>query len=448
MKLRTFLSHAVLFLLFTLSVGCRRPQEPAEEKSPAPVKWIEARQLFLQEWTEIVGTTQALPSRTARVTAPVEGRVMSVLHDADGKPVIEGQQVKKGTVIALLDSSIAEANRDKSAAAQDELKQQIRQAELDVKLADIEVRTKEELSRKNPIPGGVSLVSPIELDRARVALETAQSKQKAAELRQASGAKELKALNEQLKLYTLTAPIDGRLGRLLVAPGQTLAVGSLVSEVLDLEQHIDVLCFVAPHVAERLKDGQKAQIGAVEEQASPSPKMADEDKDGEEKPKKSTTPEGKIVYIAEQAEADTGNFAVKVRFGNSGLGLRMNTVLRLRVLTHPGKACLSLPDKAVMEDVDPPSVIVVENHDVKENPETKKDEEVGVARKLRVKIGLRDQVLHAVEILGLDDKENKWKGDLETAKFVIERGQGLKTGDTVKLEEEDEDEEPMKEEKP
>src|SRR5439155_997816 len=161
-----------------------------------------------------------------------------------------------------------------------------------------------------------------------------------------------------------------------------------------------------------------------------------------------TTPEGRIVYIAEQAEADTGNFAVKVRYPNSSLGLRMNTVLRLRVLTSPGKACLSIPESALQEDQDPPAVIVVENHEVKQNPETNKNEELGVARKLRAKIGVRDPVLHAVEILGLDDPEKKWKGDLETARFVTERGQGLRTGDKVKLEEEDEDEEPMKEEKP
>ena len=73
MKLRILLSKAVLCLLVTLSAGCRRPQEPAEEKSPAPVKWIEAREFFLQEWTEIVGTTQALPNHVARITAAVVG---------------------------------------------------------------------------------------------------------------------------------------------------------------------------------------------------------------------------------------------------------------------------------------------------------------------------------------------------------------------------------------
>src|SRR5438445_7116786 len=80
-----------------LPVGCgRQAAPPEEEPPPAPVKWMEARQLFIEEWTELLGTTQALPDRAARITAPVEGRVVSVLRDAQGRPVTEGQIIKKG----------------------------------------------------------------------------------------------------------------------------------------------------------------------------------------------------------------------------------------------------------------------------------------------------------------------------------------------------------------
>src|SRR4051812_49309495 len=60
-------------------LGCRAPAAPEEKVPPAPVKWEAARQLVLEEWTELVGTTQPLPDHAARVTAPVEGRVLSVL---------------------------------------------------------------------------------------------------------------------------------------------------------------------------------------------------------------------------------------------------------------------------------------------------------------------------------------------------------------------------------
>src|SRR5712692_5760447 len=62
-------------LLACLPLGCNRaPAAPEETPPPAPVKWLEARQFFVEEWTEIVGTTQPLPDRAARVSAAVEGR--------------------------------------------------------------------------------------------------------------------------------------------------------------------------------------------------------------------------------------------------------------------------------------------------------------------------------------------------------------------------------------
>src|ERR1700722_6788985 len=112
---------------------------PPEEPPPAPVKWMEARQFFVEEWTEALGTTMPLPQHVARITAPLEGRVLSVLQGANSKTMIEGQHVKKGDVIVQLDASLLKANRDKVEAGQDELRQLVKQAELAVKLAEIDV---------------------------------------------------------------------------------------------------------------------------------------------------------------------------------------------------------------------------------------------------------------------------------------------------------------------
>src|SRR5207244_5298320 len=104
----------VAVLLFFL--GRPAPPAPEGEPPPAPVKWEPARVMSVGEWTEVIGTTQPLPDRVARITAPLEGRVISVLQGADGKPVAEGQPVKKGDVVVQLDAALARANRDKVAA--------------------------------------------------------------------------------------------------------------------------------------------------------------------------------------------------------------------------------------------------------------------------------------------------------------------------------------------
>src|SRR5262249_46248044 len=147
-----------------------------------------------------------------------------------------------------------------------------------------------------------------------IALKTAESKQKEIVAKQKGLEDELKAIDDQLDLYVLRAPIAGRLGAVQAVPGQTLAIGATVAEVVDLDS-IDVLSFVPPKTAARLALGQTARVVTEKED--------------------STAPLGKIEFIAVQAQPDTGSFAVKARFPNPKLRLRGGSVLRIEVLTKP-----------------------------------------------------------------------------------------------------------------
>jgi RND family efflux transporter MFP subunit len=409
----------IFFATAWLTPGCARVAAPEEEEHPAPVEAVAPRALSLGGWTEVLGTTQPLPQHAARITAAVEGRVQTLLQDAKGKPLAEGQPVQAGDVIVQLDATVARANRDKVEAGQRDLDEQKKQADLAVQLADIEVKRLEELARTTSIGGPGTLVSRIELDKARLAQKDAESKQRAAAGRLDTAVKELKALDEQLALYTLRAPIAGRLGMMQVVQGQTLAVGSPVADVVDLET-IDVLCFVPPRSAALLALDQPARL-APEKEA------------GEE----TSAPTGKVVFLAVQAQSDTGNLPVKVRFPNKDSRLRTNTLVRLQVQTSPEKERITVPDTALMEDQDPPTVLIVEHVEVKKNKEGK-DEKLGKARRLQAKVGVRDRRWHVVEILGLEDPEKKEAVPLQDALIIVKGGQGLRDDDTVKLEEEEE----------
>ena len=85
-----------------------------------------------------------------------------------------------------------------------------------------------------------------------------------------------------------------------------------------------------------------------------------------------------------------------------------------------------------MEDQDPPSVVIVEDVKTAKNADGK-GEQTGTARRMRAIVGVRDRVLKQVAILSLEDPEGKWKGDLEQVLFVTQKGQGLQTGDAVRL---------------
>jgi RND family efflux transporter MFP subunit len=417
-------SIGVGLLLLSFGFGCQRAAPPSAEKAPpAPVKWATASLNSLEEWTELVGTTVPVPGRVARVSAAFEGRVVSVYGDVGAKGVTEGQRVEKGTVLAQLDPSITQANLAKAEAAREVLREEEKQAQLAMDLAaseDQRLRKLKEEDDKRPTRGGTPLVNPVDLYKAGMALKDAQSKFKGAQGRLAAGAKEEDALRAQLKLLTLTAPISGRVGRIQVVPGQTLSVGTTVAEIIDIDDQIDMLCFVPPGLVKRLQPGQQALSGPVEkDSAAAEPEAA-----------------GQVEFIAEQAEPETGNFAVKLRFDNKDAHLRANRVLRLRVLTQPGRECLSLPEAAVSEDQQVPTVVIVEGIKTEKNDEGK-EETVGTARRLQVTLGVRDRILHQVEILGLEDPDKeakvKWQGEAKDQQFVVEGGLGLQTGDKVKL---------------
>jgi RND family efflux transporter MFP subunit len=417
-------------LLASCPAGCNRAAPAADERvPPATVVWKTASENALKEWTELVGTTMPLPDRVARVTAPVEGRVLSVLGGAGGKPVVEGQHVEKGTVLVQLDATIIKANLAKVEAAQEVIKEEQKQAQYAVDAATLEVnrlqKLKEEDDKRRGNTGGTPLVSPVDLEKAAIALKVAQAQLQASRNRQAAGAKEVEALRAQLQYYTLSAPISGRLGRILVVPGQTLSVGTFVGEVVDLDEQIDVLCFVPSSMVRKLQLGQQASSGPIEKDpAAAQPEAL-----------------GEVIFIADQAEPETGNFAVKVRFDNKEAHLRSNHVLRLHVKTHPTKVCLSLPEAAVSEDEEVPTVVIVEDVKKEKNADGK-EEEVGTARRLQAVLGLRDRKLHQIEILRLEDPDKeskkKWTGDVKDQLFVVEKGQGLQTGDKVRLEAEEE----------
>jgi RND family efflux transporter MFP subunit len=421
---RFALSFCAFLVLAFLNLGCKRSATPTDGKDPppAPIKWEGGREITLEEWTELVGTTQPLPDHAARVTSPVAGRVVAVLPNRAGKPIAEGQSVEEGDVLIRLDATAVQANLTKAQAAKKVILAEREVAAIAVKTAALDVKSLEELkSNQNT---NTVLVSPVMLEKTALALESAKASVQALNRRLEAAESEEAALNLEIRLYTLTAPRKGRLGRLQVVIGQTLSAGAPIAEVLGIEDEIDVLCFVPASDARKLQIGQQAHFGGFEKDPA-TEAVAD--------------PEGKVVYIADQAEVETGSFAIKVRFPNHDLKLRASSVARVRILTKPGKACWAVPESALMEDQYPPGIVVVEDVAVTKNPEGK-DEQVGKARRLQAVIGMRDRVLHYVEILRLEDVEKKWHGDLEHALIVIAKGQGLQTGDIVKLEEEDDEE--------
>jgi RND family efflux transporter MFP subunit len=415
MRLLAGASRLLFFLIPTLPVvalsGCSKSEE-SEGEHPAPVRVVAAEPLELGEWTELVGTVEALPHKGAQVSAAVTGQVVSILKTEDGKDLVEGDEVSATQVIGKLDDRVIDASWKRAQAAVQEQLEQVKEAGLAIDLAKLELDALAEL--ETPASAGtpkkeMSLVSRIALAKARLALKEAEARKELAQAKVKTAREDVKVLAAQRAQHLLRAPIRGQLGAVHVVPGQTLAAGAIVAEVLDLKE-IDIKCFVPPHLVGRLVKGQRARL------APDAP------------------PEGTVEFIANQAQAETGNVVVKVRFPNPKLLLRANRVQRIDVLTQEPKKRVTIPVRALHTDEEPPQVVVIEDVKVVQNKESNKDERHGKARRLRVQTGVRDTQGH-VEVLALTDPKTGADVPVSGAQFVVEGGHGLEDGDKVIIQE-------------
>ena len=399
-----------------LLAGCHRAPLPDENVSLAPVKAVEAESVDLAEWTDLIGSTQPLPDQTARITTTVPGLVVRVLNDGKGKSLSEGQRIDKNQVIAQLDDRVARAQRDKTQALIEEVKQLKIQADLAQKVAKLDLDRLEKLHPVNTDPSSIPLVSKIELEKTRLLLQDSESKQKGAQAKEQALLQELKSLDVQLEYHSLRSPIPGYLGTLQIVPGQTLSAGITVAEVVNLNV-IDVVAFVSPHLAAKLELGQSAKLLGKNQ--------AGLDKD---------SLSGTITYIARQAQSETGNFLIKVRFTNKDLRYRGNQVVRLDVEIQKKKTRLVIKESALMEDHDPPYVVIAQEVETKKSRDGQ-DEKIGKARKVYAYLGVRDREHRTVEILRLEDPEKKDAIiPVEKTLFILEGGHGLHDGDLLKIE--------------
>ena len=128
---------------------------------------------------------------------------------------------------------------------------------------------------------------------------------------------ELSLAESELKLYTVTAAIDGEISWLDVSPGTVSWPGSLVwGEIVDLRE-LDVRCELPPAQADQVAVGQSAEVwldGSTEAAGT-----------------------GKVVFIAKVANRNNGLVPVVVRLPNVQERLRAEVHVKVRFQMEQGK---------------------------------------------------------------------------------------------------------------
>jgi multidrug resistance efflux pump len=282
----------------------------------------------------IVGKTQPAPGHVA-IIAP------AVLHPVTEVLVQVGDHVKKGQALVKLDADEPEADvRGKQAALKEvraslarlqaEPRQQdLQEAEAALESSRVATRAAREFyDRIDPL-WRTGSISEQRYHEAQAGLRRAEADERGAgarleklrkrpfthevaelEARVTTAEEAVKSAEAELEHYTLEAPLDGIVTALDVHPGTVSRPGTTVwGEILDLRV-IDVRCDLPPRQADRLKEGQAAE---VTQEGRPEVRWT-----------------GQVVVVNPAADPRSGRVPVLVRVTNPQPLLRCYIEVRVR----------------------------------------------------------------------------------------------------------------------
>lgn len=194
---------------------------------------------------------QALPERDTEIVTEAAGTITSL-------PARKGGSVRRGDVIAQLDSSRAEAG---AAQAQEELSRAQRELDNATTLLDRGIGTADRVAQ------------------ARATLAAAEA--------------QVTEADESLSRYTIRAPFDGSIENLMLNDGEYAAAGTSVARIVD-SHPITVAIQIPQQSRDGIEVGQQAAVRFIT---------------GE-------TREGVISFVAEAASAQTRTFLAEVEIAN------------------------------------------------------------------------------------------------------------------------------------
>jgi RND family efflux transporter MFP subunit len=329
---RTFLKPANYLLIAVISVGwagCSKPG--AEQTAPPPPPVTVAKPLIKEivEWDEYTGRTDAVQS--VNITSRVSGYLYNITFKA-------GDVVDQNDLLFVID-------RRPYQAAYDQANGQLRQAEAQQKLNNLNLTRADELRAKN-------VIAKQDYDNA-----VAQKNVSDAQVIAAQAAVELAQLN--LNFTEIKAPVTGRIGR------EQVTVGNLVQADSTL---LTTLVSVNPiyayfNVDERsvLKYQELVKEGKLPDARSASVPVYLQLENEKDFPH-----QGTIDFINNQFDPSTGTLQVRGIFPNANGFLVPGSFVRVRVAATPRFQGILVTDRAIGSDQGQKFALIVGQNNIVE----------------------------------------------------------------------------------
>jgi HlyD family secretion protein len=196
------------------------------------------------------GTLQ--PTNTVEVGSELSGTIAKVFVDYN-------DTVKKGQVLAVLDTSKLLQTIDKSRAALAAKRAAVAQVRATLKEAEVTLARQEEVHRAS----NGKVPSATELDSSRAKVERARADLDAAQASVTEAAATLSANETDLSKATIRSPTDGVVLTRSIEPGQTVAASMSTPVLFTLAEDLaamELIVSVSEADVGQVRNGQKAQF--------------------------------------------------------------------------------------------------------------------------------------------------------------------------------------------
>jgi membrane fusion protein, multidrug efflux system len=333
---RRSLASAAAAGLVVLSSGCsRRDPAPAGAPGPAsgaavPVTVATAERRDVPEILRAIGTVE--PAETVVLRPQVAGQLLEAKFT-------EGQDVKAGEVLLLIDPRPFQA--------------EVHEAEANVArtraLAADATRWLERLEQAES--GGAT--SSRETEQARAAAEAAQAAVLAAEA-------QLEQAQLNLAYCTITSPINGRAGSLLVKPGNVVKENeTALVEVNQIAPINAVFAVPEKHLGTVL---ERQNAGALQVEAAPP-----------ERPDRVS--QGRLAFVDNKVDSATGTIRLRAWFANDDGRLWPGEFVNVALTLGVRRGAVTIPARALQASQRGTFVYVVTSGAAEERPVKAADNE-------------------------------------------------------------------------
>lgn len=285
------------------------------DRGPVPVVAATAGQADVPVWLEGVGTAKA--RNTVTVRPQVDGKILSIDFQ-------EGQEVKRGDVLAKIDPVTYQAQLDQALAKKALDESQLANAKLD-------------LERYLKLSTNVVSIKTIDTQKALVAQLEAQIQSDDAAIDNARAI---------LGYTTVVAPIDGRTGLRLVDEGNLVRASDAGIVVITEVRPISVLFTLPQQQLPQINKARAKRQLKVEALETDSKEVLDT---------------GDLQVIDNQVDQSTGTIRLKADFPNTDLQLWPGQFVNVRLLLKTLDDVVVVPTAAIQRGPDGTYVYVIGN---------------------------------------------------------------------------------------